>query len=192
MEPGTSNFCKTCVGHASHGGDTSTPHLTVAYTAFTHLLIFQPVSSNAKSQRTCLQLSMVFSPGREEDLARWQRAVPCRAVPLTPLLLQAREQSALPGTGVILQRRSVATQMKFDHIRCWSKSWFGPADALLNPAKSFTGESPLLATSQHQLLLAFLWGNNCHEKEGKRIPFGFFFHGELKALKAMGLSHCTI
>ena len=118
-----------------------------------------------------------------------------RAVPLTSLLLQAREQRAVPGTGVILWRRSADTQMKFDHIRCWFKSCFGPADALLNLAKSFAGEfggeSPLLTTRQHQLLLAFLCGNKCHEKEGKRIHFCIFY-GELKALKAMGLSHCTI
>lgn len=116
-------------------------------------------------------------------------SVPCRvmschtvcAVPLTPLLLQAREQRALPGTGFSLQRRSVGTETKFDHGRCWFKSCFGPADALLNLAKSFagefTGESPLLTTSQHELLLAFLCGNKCHKKEGKRVCFCFFFIG---------------
>lgn len=137
----------------------------------------------------CLQMSMVFSLNREEDLH--SNTVPLHAIlccGAVSLLFQAREQKTPPGTRVILQRL-VGAQMKFDHIQCWFKSCFGPATTLLNPEKSFVGkfagESALLTTSQHRLLLAFLHGNKCHAKEGKRICFYFFSWG-IKSTKSHG------
>lgn len=72
------------------------------------------------------------------------RAMPCCASDCSFLKLESEEACQQQ----VYSAKQISRHTKFGHVYCGFKSCFGPADALLNPAMSFTdeftGKSPLL------------------------------------------------